>query len=93
MTLSGPVRVVLYGRAGCHLCDEARAVVQAVTAETGDGWTEVDVDRAAETDGGALRSEYGEQVPVVTVDGVPRGFWRIDPARLRTALAAPPPSP
>ena len=92
MTTSG-ARVVLYGRAGCHLCDEARTVVRVVTAESGATWTEVDVDAAAAHDGGALRREYGEQVPVVTVDGVPRGFWRIDAGRLRTALAAPPPSP
>ena len=39
-------RVVLYGRAGCHLCDEAREVVRTVCAETGAGWTEVDIDAA-----------------------------------------------
>jgi glutaredoxin len=90
--VTGP-RVVLYGRAGCHLCDDARAVVEAVTAESGATWTEVDIDAAAAHDGGVLQREYGEQVPVVTVDGVPRGFWRIDAGRLRKALAAPPPSP
>ncbi len=62
----------------------------AVAAESGTGWREVDVDVAAAHDGGALRREYGEEVPVVTVDGVPRGFYRIDPGRLRAALAAPP---
>jgi len=93
MTGTGQARVVLYGRTGCHLCDDARSVVEAVSAECGVGWTEVDVDAAAEHDGGALRREYGEQVPVVLVDGVPRGFWRIDAGRLRKALAAPPPSP
>jgi glutaredoxin len=92
MTADGPVRVVLYGRAGCHLCDDARAVVRDVAAETGSRWTEVDVDAAAGYDGGALQREYGEEVPVVAVDGVPRGFLRIDPARLRKALSAPPPS-
>jgi Glutaredoxin-like domain (DUF836) len=90
MTTDAP-RVVLYGRAGCHLCDEARGVVREVAAESGAGWVEVDVDVAAAHDGGALQREYGEQVPVVTVDGVPRGFWRIDPGRLRKALAVPPP--
>ncbi|GAA2720193.1 glutaredoxin family protein [Cellulomonas aerilata] len=92
MTTSAP-RVVLYGRAGCHLCDTAREVVREVAADAGETWTEVDVDAAAAHDGGALQREYGEQVPVVTVDGVPRGFWRIDAGRLRKALAAPRPSP
>jgi glutaredoxin len=90
--VTGP-RVVLYGRAGCHLCDDAREVVRVVTAEAGAAWAEIDVDAAASHDGGALRREYGEQVPVVTVDGVPRGFWRIDANRLRKALAVPLPSP
>jgi len=93
MTTIPPTRLVLLGRAGCHLCDDARTVVEQVAAEAGTAWAEVDVDAAAEHDGGALRREYGEQVPVVPVDGVPRGFWRIDPGRLRKALAAPPPSP
>lgn len=80
------VRVVLYGRAGCHLCDEARAVVAAVAADAGARWIEIDVDAAAAADGGALQREYGEQVPVVLVDGVQRGFWRIDAGRVAAAL-------
>ncbi|WP_298454623.1 glutaredoxin family protein [uncultured Cellulomonas sp.] len=89
MTVGDGARVVLLGRAGCHLCDDARAVVRTVTAQTGDTWVEVDVDAAAAHDGGALRREHGEDVPVVLVDGVPRGFFRIDPDRLRKALSAP----
>jgi len=34
-----------------------------------------------------LTVDYGELIPVVTVDGVQQGFWRIDEARLRRALA------
>ena len=73
-------RVVLYGRAGCHLCDDAREVLAAVVPAP-EGWVEVDVD----TDP-ALQDRYGEYVPVVTVDGVQVGFWRVDPERLRRAL-------
>jgi glutaredoxin len=93
MTAATDPRVVLYGRAGCHLCDDAREVVRVVAAEAGITWLEVDVDDAAARDGGALQREYGEQVPVVTVDGVPRGYWRIDADRLRKALAVPRRSP
>jgi glutaredoxin len=93
MTTTPAARIVLLGRAGCHLCDDARTVVEQVAGETGTTWVEIDVDAAAAHDGGALQREHGEQVPVVLVDGVPRGFWRIDPGRLRKALAAPPPSP
>lgn len=81
-------RVVLYGRPGCHLCDEARPVVAALAAEVGATWAEVDVDAPGHEH---LAREYGELVPVVTVDGVQQAFWRVDEARLRRALAAPPP--
>jgi glutaredoxin len=79
-------RVVLYGRVGCHLCDDARALVERVCADAGATWAEVDVDRPG-PDGRVLADELGEMVPVVDVDGVRRGYWRIDEARLRRALA------
>lgn len=74
-------RVVLYGRAGCHLCAVARDIVEVVCAETGDDWTEVDVD----TDP-TLVAAFTEQVPVCFVDGSRHDFWRVDPERLRAAL-------
>ena len=82
-------RVVLFGRAGCHLCDDARAVVEQVCAEADEAWTELDVDRLDDRD---LRDELTELVPVLEVDGVRQGFWRIDATRLRRALAAAPPT-
>jgi glutaredoxin len=75
-------RVMLYGKPGCHLCDDARAVVQAVCAELGVGWTEIDITVDPE-----LFEKYGEQIPVTFVDGRQHDFWRVDPARLRKALA------
>ncbi|GIG38891.1 thioredoxin family protein [Cellulomonas phragmiteti] len=78
--------MVLYGRAGCHLCDDARDLVARVCAELGASWVEVDVDVPA-PDGSVLADELGELVPVVDVDGVRRGYWRIDEVRLRRALA------
>lgn len=81
-TPSGP-RVVLYSREGCHLCDDARAVVGTVCAQAGAEWVEIDVD--ADPAAG-LVDRYGEYVPVVTVDGVQQGFWRVDGGRLARAL-------
>ncbi|MDX6292294.1 MAG: hypothetical protein QOH50_1369 [Kribbellaceae bacterium] len=75
-------RVTLYGKPGCHLCDDARAVVRAVCAELGVGWTEIDITVDQE-----LFETYGEQIPVTFVDGRQHDFWRVDPARLRKALA------
>jgi glutaredoxin len=76
----GP-RVTLYGRAGCHLCDDARAVVKAVCAELGESWAEVDVDEDP-----VLQDRFGDEVPVTFVDGRQHDFWRVDPVRLRAAL-------
>ena len=73
--------VELLSRAGCHLCDDARRLVERVTAEAGVRWTETDVDADP-----ALRAEFGELVPVVRVDGKELGYWRIDEGRLRRAL-------
>ena len=75
-------RVTLYSKPGCHLCDDARAIVQAVCAELVVEWTEVDI-----TQDDRLFTEYGEQIPVTFVDGKQHDFWRVDPARLRKALA------
>ena len=79
-------RVTLVGRAGCHLCDAAREGVVAVCADLGEQWEELDVD----ADPDWLR-RWSEEVPVTLVDGRQHDFWRVDEARLRAALATPPP--
>ncbi len=76
-------RVTVYTREGCHLCEEAVAVIEAVCAELGESWVEVDVDEAV-----GLPARYDDEVPVTLVDGKQHDFWRVDPARLRAALSA-----
>lgn len=83
---AGPARVRLLTRAGCHLCDEARAVVVQVCAELGETYEELDLDIAA-ADDPELRRRYTEELPVTFVDGAQHAYWRVDPARLRAALA------
>ncbi len=77
-----PTRLTLISRAGCHLCDDARSILAAVAGEAGVAWDEVDVD----TDP-SLADEYGDRVPVVLLDGSEHAYWRVDPERLRAALA------
>ena len=77
-----PPRVLLYSKPGCHLCDDAREVVAAICAEMGENFDEVDITTSAE-----LVRAYGEQIPVVLVDGEQHDFWRVDAGRLRAALA------
>ena len=78
-------RITLVGKPDCHLCEDARAVVAAVCAETGDSFVELSI-----LDDPELADLYWEQIPVTLVDGVQHDFWRVDPARLRAALGAPP---
>lgn len=76
-------RVTLYTRPDCHLCDEARAVVEAVCAELGETFEEIDVEEAV-----GLPARYDDEVPVTLVDGKQHDFWRVDAERLRAALRA-----
>ncbi len=77
-------RVRMLAKPGCHLCDDARAVIAGVCADLGEGFEEVDVTGDPE-----LFHRYAEEIPVTFVDGKQHDFWRVDADRLRTALAAP----
>lgn len=83
--MSPSARVTLYGKPGCHLCDDAREIVARVCADLGTAYDEVDITADAE-----LRRRFGEQVPVTFVDGAQHDYWRVDEARLRAALGASP---
>ncbi|MGH8828554.1 MAG: glutaredoxin family protein [Jiangellaceae bacterium] len=74
-------RVVLLSRPGCHLCDDARAVIKSVCADLGVGWSERNIAEDAQ-----LERRYREQIPVTLVDGEQHDFWRVDAQRLRAAL-------
>ena len=74
-------RVTLYTRAGCHLCEEARVVIEQVCADLGEEYAEVDIDTDPD-----LVARFTDEVPVTFVDGRQHDFWRVDPARLRAAL-------
>lgn len=80
MTSTSP-RITLIGKPGCHLCDDARAVVARVAEELGVGWSELDINQDE-----ALAEQYWEQIPVTLVDGRRHDFWRVDEERLRAAL-------
>ena len=71
-------RVTLYGKPGCHLCDEARAVVEAVRADVGFELEEVDI-----TLDPVLATRYGERIPVVEIDGEEAFEYFVDAGELR----------
>lgn len=78
---TGRDRITLLAKPGCHLCDEARAVIERVAGEFGVGWTERDITASPQD-----MQEYWDKIPVTFVDGVQIDFWRVSEARLRAAL-------
>jgi glutaredoxin len=79
--VSTPRTITLLSRPGCHLCDDARAVISRVAADLGIAWTERDIT-ASDDD----LKKFGEMIPVTLIDGVQHDFWRVDEHRLRRAL-------
>jgi hypothetical protein len=73
--------VVLYGKAGCHLCEEARAAVESVRARRPFVLREVDVSLDP-----VLHARYGERIPVVVVAGVEAFEYHVDADELEGLL-------
>lgn len=73
--------ITLLGKPGCHLCDDARAVIERVARDLDVRWEERDITQS-ERD----TELYWEQIPVTLVNGVQHDFWRVDEARLRAAV-------
>jgi glutaredoxin len=76
--------VRLYSKPGCHLCDDARAVIAQVCAELGESFDEVDITAGPAP--AELNRAYGGEIPVTFGDGRQHDFWRVDADRLRAAL-------
>lgn len=77
---TGQRTVTVYTRQGCHLCDEAIAVVRLVA----DGRADVElIDIDADPE---LTERYTVRVPVVAVDGVEVAQYQIAPEQLEAAL-------
>ncbi|HEX8204632.1 MAG TPA: glutaredoxin family protein [Solirubrobacteraceae bacterium] len=70
-------RITLYGRPDCHLCDEARQVLERV----GEPFDEVDIESDDE-----LFKRYLERIPVVAVDGAESFDFFVDEEALRALL-------
>jgi glutaredoxin len=74
-------QVVLYGRPGCHLCDDARAVLERIRGELPFALLERDI----ETDDALLRA-YLERIPVIALDGEELFDFFVDEDELRRRL-------
>ena len=73
--------LTLYGKPGCHLCDDAHAAVERVTARHDVVVEQVDVSRDP-----ALYARYGERIPVLELDGETLFEFFVDEAVLEQRL-------
>ncbi len=79
--MNAMVRLTLYSKPGCHLCEEMKAVVQRVAARVPLELAEVDISRDP-----ALMVRYGDQIPVLLIDGFKAAKYRIDERELEQKL-------
>lgn len=73
--------ITLYGRPGCHLCDEARELILAMAGDAGFELREVDIEADD-----AMLAAYLERIPVVELDGREIAELDVDADLLRDAL-------
>jgi glutaredoxin len=87
--VSNPISLTLFTKPGCHLCEEAKAVVDSAidkfksehSSENPIELTEVNI-----LEDQALLEKYGEEIPVLQINGATHAYWRIDSERLISAL-------
>jgi glutaredoxin len=81
LAAAGARDVTLYTRPGCHLCEEAKAVMGPLIAEFGARLREVNID-----DDAMLRERYGLDVPVIFLGARKVAKHRVDVRQLRRRL-------
>ena len=73
--------VTVFGRHGCHLCEVATSVLEGMQAELNFEIEKIYIDGNLE-----LEKLYGEQIPVIHIDGKHHDFFKVNPERFRLSL-------
>ena len=81
--MSTDIQLTLIGKPGCHLCDDAQAVIDSVLAEFNEP---IPLVKKNILDDEALFARYSEEIPVLLINDKVHNYWHIDPVRLREAL-------
>jgi glutaredoxin len=74
--------LTLYSRPGCHLCEDMKAVIAHVARTIPVTLDEVDISMDA-----ALESRYGQEIPVLLVDGRKAAKYRVTEEQLTRILS------
>ena len=73
--------ITVYSRKNCHLCDVAMESLESVKAELDFEIEKIFIDGDIE-----LTNKYGEEVPVIHIDGAHHDMFRVDLERFRSSL-------
>ena len=73
--------VTVYSRHGCHLCEDAVKTLEGMREELAFVIEIIYIDGNPE-----LEKLYGNEAPVIHINGEHHDFYRIDPERFRTSL-------
>ena len=90
--MSYDISLTLIGKPGCHLCDDARLVVNTVAGQFRSlhagvaSSVQVHINEQNILDDPELAERYSEEIPVLLLDGKVHNYWKIDPIRLMAAL-------
>jgi hypothetical protein len=76
------VRLTIYGKPGCHLCDEMKAVVRTAIA----GSTEISLDEIDISTDRDLSERYALEIPVLLIDGRKVAKYRVTTAELERMI-------
>jgi glutaredoxin len=78
------MRVTIYSKPGCHLCDDMKALVRrTILGRDGISMEEIDI-----SDDAALLERYGLEIPVLMIDGKKTAKYRITEEQLLRRLDA-----
>jgi glutaredoxin len=78
-----PIRIDIYSRPGCHLCDDAKAVVEPLRKLYEIVLRTINVESSAD-----LEKRYGSDIPVVFINGEESFRHRVDRTELERKLKA-----
>ena len=84
--MSKPVVITLLSKPGCHLCDDARAVIDVVRGELVERGIVATLDERDILADPELARLHSEDIPVVFVGGKRLAIWRVDAAKLTRAV-------
>ena len=73
--------VTIYSRHGCHLCEDAIATLESMREELAFTIDVIYIDGNSE-----LEKLYGNEVPVIHINGEHHDFYKVDPERFRSSL-------